>query len=207
MGSLGTSISVGMVVFASTNIDDIFLLAAFFADRRLAQRAVIIGQFVGIGALVLVSVIAAWLAVAVPEGWLSLLGLAPLLLGVAKLLALRQADARATHEAEEHRLQDTEHLAARRLHSQMLAIAAVTIANGGDNLGVYIPLFATTPRAIPMYAAVFAVMTALWCVLGALLVHNPLVGSVIRRYGHVALPFVLIALGLYILAGAAVLLR
>jgi cadmium resistance protein CadD (predicted permease) len=58
-----------------------------------------------------------------------------------------------------------------------------------------------------MYAAVFAVMTAIWCMLGNGLVKNRAVGSVIYRYGHVALPFVLIALGLTILSGAVVLFR
>jgi cadmium resistance protein CadD (predicted permease) len=51
MDTLGSSIGVGIVVFASTNIDDIFVVSAFFADARLARRSVIVGQFVGIGAL------------------------------------------------------------------------------------------------------------------------------------------------------------
>lgn len=68
-GSFGSLMGVGVVVFASTNIDDIFILSAFFADIHLARRSVVNGQFVGIGALVLVSGIAALLAVAVPEGW------------------------------------------------------------------------------------------------------------------------------------------
>jgi cadmium resistance protein CadD (predicted permease) len=207
MDLLASSIGVGIVVFASTNIDDIFIVSAFFADPHLDRRSVVIGQFVGIGTLVLVSVLAALLAVALPAGWVALLGLVPLLLGISKLLALRHSTAREAPEVEEHQLRDKEHLTERRLHSQILAIAAVTVANGGDNLGVYIPLFASTPHGIPVYVSVFAVLTALWCVLGYLLVNNRFVGSVIGRYGHRALPFVLLALGLYILAGAAALLR
>ena len=86
----------------------------------------------------------------------------------------------------------------------MLAVAGVTVANGGDNLGVYIPLFAREPRLVPLYAVVFAAMTALWCFAGHRLVQNHLVGAQLRRYGHVALPFVLITLGMWILAGARV---
>ena len=85
---------------------------------------------------------------------------------------------------------------------QSLTVAGVTLANGGDNLGVYIPLFATAPQAIGTCVAVFAVMTALWCALGYLMVNNPWIGDRIRRHGHVLLPPVLIALGLYILSGA-----
>ncbi|HEX8906374.1 MAG TPA: cadmium resistance transporter, partial [Longimicrobiaceae bacterium] len=91
---------------------------------------------------------------------------------------------------------------ARRTRSQALAVAAVTVANGGDNLGVYIPLFASAPGAIPVYAAIFAVMTALWCWAGHRLVRIPWIGDRLRRYGHVLLPLVLIALGLWILSGA-----
>jgi cadmium resistance protein CadD (predicted permease) len=81
------------------------------------------------------------------------------------------------------------------------------MANGGDNLSVYIPLFASDLQAIVVYPAIFAVMTGVWCAMGHALVNNPLAGSHIRRYGRMALPFVLIELGLYILVDARVLFR
>ena len=89
MSSLVSDLGIGIVVFASTNIDDIFLLAAFFADPRLRHRSIVIGQYLGIGALVLVSALAALLALALPEGWVALLGVVPLLLGLSRLRALR----------------------------------------------------------------------------------------------------------------------
>ena len=207
MDSAGSSIVVGIVMFTSTNMDDLFVVSAFLADPHLARRSVVLGQFVGIGILVLVSVIAAQLAVAVPEGWVAFLGLVPLLLGVSQLQTLWHKNSRELNHPEEGRIRVKEHLAEHRLRSQILAVAAVTIANGGDNLGVYIPVFASSPHDIPIYAAVFAVMTAIWCMLGYGLVKNRAVGSVIYRYGHAALPFVLIALGLTILSGAVVLFR
>lgn len=90
---------------------------------------------------------------------------------------------------------------------QRESVAGVTIANGGDNLSVYIPLFASELQAIMVYTAIFAVMTGVWCAMGYALVNNPLAGSHIRRYGQVALPFVLIGLGLYILVDARVLFQ
>ena len=89
----------------------------------------------------------------------------------------------------------------------MLAVAGVTASNGGDNLGVYIPLFASAIGAIPFYVIIFATMTAIWCCIGYGLVNNPWVGERIRRYGHGVLPFVLVGLGLYILSGALVLIH
>lgn len=89
--------------------------------------------------------------------------------------------------------------------SRVLAVASVTVANGGDNLGVYIPLFSNGPRLVPVYTAAFAVLTAVWCAAGYALVNNPILGKRIARLGRVALPFVLIGLGLWILSGALVL--
>lgn len=207
MSSLVSDLSIGIVVFGATNIDDIFLLAAFFADPRLRHRSIVIGQYLGIGALVLASALAALLALALPDGWVALLGVVPLLLGLSKLLALRTDTVGAEGGSEVHRIQDQEHNAERGLRSQVLAVASVTVANGGDNVGVYVPLFAAALEAIATYALTFAVMTGVWCALGYLLVNNRILGGAIRRYGHVVLPVVLIALGVYILSGALVLLR
>lgn len=49
-------------------------------------------------------------------------------------------------------------------------------------------------------------MTALWCALGFKLVDNAIIGAKLRRYGHIILPIVLVALGIHILAGARALL-
>jgi cadmium resistance protein CadD (predicted permease) len=59
---------------------------------------------------------------------------------------------------------------------------------------------------IPVFAAVFLVMTALWCALAWWLVRHPLAGAAMRRRGHELLPFVLIGLGLVILSNPRLLL-
>ena len=202
MPELLPQIAIAVMVFVSTNIDDIFLLAAFFSDRKLTARSVVLGQCLGIAVLVAVSTVVAWLSMALPEGWSSLLGLVPLYLGLKQVKSLWTA---ADESAEDDEIQLQEQQMARGLHSQMLGVAGVTIANGGDNLGVYIPMFANSLAAIPLFVAVFAVMTLLWCFLGHVLVNNQVFGHWIRRYGHKILPVVLILLGLDILSGALVL--
>ena len=79
------TIVVGIMLFASTNIDDIFLTMAFFADPRLDRRAVVAGKFLGISLIVTVSIAAAACAMAVPPEWVALLGFAPLGLGLHRL--------------------------------------------------------------------------------------------------------------------------
>lgn len=183
-------------IFAATNVDDVFLLTAFFADPKLRRRAIIAGQFAGIGLLTAVSIGAALLAINVRPEWTALLGLVPLALGLRKLSELRSsADEADAAISQERATQD-------RLHSQVLAVAVVTVANGGDNLGVCIPIMATSPTVIPSFIVVFIAMTGVWCLLGFLLVRNPMSGGLVRRWGHMVLPLVLIGIGLHVLWGA-----
>ena len=104
MEPLASSAALGVVVFIATNVDDVLILAAFFADSTLVRRSIVVGQFVGIGTLVLASAAAALVALVVPVGWTALLGLVPLLLGIRKLLALRNSAARDVGDAETQRI-------------------------------------------------------------------------------------------------------
>jgi cadmium resistance protein CadD (predicted permease) len=44
---------LGVTLFAATDIDDLFVLVGFFADPKFRAGNVVIGQYLGIGALVL----------------------------------------------------------------------------------------------------------------------------------------------------------
>jgi cadmium resistance protein CadD (predicted permease) len=189
------TVVVGIMLFASTNIDDIFLTMAFFADPRLDRRAVVVGKFLGIGGIVATSIAAAACAVAVPPEWVALLGLAPLGLGLHRLWSAWRAPPAAPDE-------DDGVSVAGSLVAQICSVAGVTAANGGDNLGVYVPVFAEEFTSIPAFTVIFAIMTGLWCVGGNLLVNHRLVATTMRRLAGRLLPWVLIVLGLCILAGA-----
>ena len=196
MNELLAALGLAAVVFAATNVDDILLLAAFFSDPRWSPRHVVAGQFLGMLVLVTVSVACALFAVVIPAGWIGLLGLAPLALGVQRLFRRSGPEGEPAPGVEGQRGSG----------SRILAVAGVTIANGGDNLGVYIPLFSSARSSMARYVLVFAVLTAAWCVAGHYLVTNPLVGAKLARWGQAALPFVLIGLGLWILADARALI-
>ena len=196
-----THLWTSAVVFASTDIDDLVLLTAFFADTRMRRGAIVAGQFLGIGALTAASATAALAVLAVPPHWPSLLGAIPLVMGLWKAGQLiRGGGDDADDEAGDARR------AATRSGSQVMIVAAVTIANGGDNLSVYIPLFAANPRGVPVFVIVFAVMTAIWCAAAHALVKHPAGAAVMQRFGHLILPAVLISLGLWILWDARALM-
>jgi cadmium resistance protein CadD (predicted permease) len=201
MGILEHSI-VGLVVFVTTEIDDLVVLAALFADPQLRNRAIVAGQLLGIGVLTATSAVAAAAALAIPPGWTALLGFAPLVLGLRRLLRDAAGDDEAIGQEHVH---EGPQRTRENIYSQTLAVSSITIANGGDNLGVYIPLFASAPRVVPLYALIFAAMTVIWCLIAHGAVNNPWLGEHIRRYGHIVVPFILIGLGLYLLSGALVL--
>ena len=191
------TVAIGIMLFASTNIDDIFLTMAFFADPRLDRRAVVAGKFLGIGGIVAASIAAAACAVAVPPEWVALLGLAPLGLGLHRLWSAWRSRRVPADDDEA-----SDPAAAGSFVAQACSVAGVTAANGGDNLGVYVPVFTEDFPAIPTFMAIFAVMTGLWCVGGNLLVNHRLIAATMRRLASRLLPWVLIVLGLCILAGA-----
>ena len=191
---------IAIAAFASTNVDDLFLLASLFVDAELRTLSVVVGQFLGMSFLVVISILAALFAMTIPGGWICLLGLAPLLLGIHRLWKLfgRRAGSGLANE----NLPDfvgKEGLRLRWGPSEVALVTLLTMANGGDNLSVYIPLFSIQRAFIPLYALIFAAMTALWCLFGYYLTSRRLFGNAVKRYGRLIMPFILIGIGLNVL--------
>ena len=191
-------VAIASIVFVSTDIDDLLLLLALFADPVLDWRAIVIGQFVGIALLVVTSTLIALSAVHVSREHTALLGVAPLAFGSWRLWKLWGSQYR---RAVKFGAPCTCPVATRATLLQVITVTVLTIANGGDNLIAYVPLFAAAPHRIPVYAAVFATLTAVWCALAYLCVNNRLVYAIALRFGHAALPFAMVILGLWSLSG------
>ena len=86
------------------------------------------------------------------------------------------------------------------LHQQTLKVASITMANGADNLGVYIPLFASSTGAeIAIVLIVFFIFTAVWLLTSWLLLKFPPIAAAIERFGEYVVPVALIALGIFIM--------
>jgi cadmium resistance protein CadD (predicted permease) len=82
----------------------------------------------------------------------------------------------------------------------VLAVAAITFANGGDNIGVYVPVFAAAGTGgLVVFATVFLALVAVWCAAGRFFATRPIIARALSRWGHIVLPVVLIAIGLLIL--------
>jgi cadmium resistance protein CadD (predicted permease) len=165
--------------FVSTNIDDLFLLVGFFSDRSYSRVHIFGGQILGMAIIVAISLGAASAALAISPQRVGLLGVAPIVIGIGKLLRLGKAEDEGQPTAV-----------------GVLQVATVTIVNGGDNIAAYTPIFATQgSRDMIATLAIFAVLTLAWCFAALGLVRHTALGKPLRRYGHVLLPFILIGLG------------
>lgn len=196
-----------ILAFAATNVDDIIVLMLLFGQRdRFHPRQVVTGQYLGFLVLVLASLPGFFGGLLLPRPWVGLLGVLPIVIGVSQL---RQNSAEepsvqtfssdiAPGEATSHMGQQTSR--SRWLRKPMLQIAAITIANGGDNIGIYVPLFASSTAAeLVVILLVFLVMIAVWCAIAFSLSQHPAVAKLLTRYGHRLVPLILIGLGIYIL--------
>ncbi len=176
-----------VAAFAATNIDDIFILTLFFAQKSLRRWHVVAGQYLGLAGLIAISLVGYFARLLIPKTWIGFLGLVPMAIGVKKLIDWK----RGTES-------DTE---IQTGTASVFAVAAVTFSNGGDNIGIYVPLFANSDGpALLTTLITFGVLIAVWCLVGYYLGNNSVVRRVIDRYGHILVPFVLIGLGIHIIA-------
>ncbi|WP_245733821.1 cadmium resistance transporter [Lentzea jiangxiensis] len=169
-------------MFAVTNVDDLVLLALFFARARSPWR-VVGGQYLGFTGILAVAVVGALGASLLPEQVRPWLGLLPLALGLKAAWSLW----RGPEDEDEP-----------DAALGVLAMAGVTLANGGDNIGVYVPVFAVAD-SLWVYVVVFLALVGVWCLAGWFLASRRVVARALAKWGHIALPVVLIAIGLLVL--------
>ena len=179
-----------IAMFAVTNIDDLVLLALFFGraagDPEL-ERQVAVGQYVGVAGIIAVSAGAALGLQFLPEEAIAYLGLVPIALGIRAAIAGWRARRACDDQGAPPALGTA-------------AIAGVTFANGGDNIGVYVPVFAAVGiGGMSVFVLVFLVLVAVWLVVGRWLAARPAIARVLARWGHVLLPVVLVTIGIAIL--------
>ena len=129
------------------------------------------------------------------------MGFVPIVIGIKKLIEkhnkekLMRIDSNANSFKNKNQNKSTSSLLS------FVSVAAVTVSNGGDNLGIYTPLFAVynSIDQLIIFIAIFMIMTALWCSIGFYLVNHSFLANRMQYIGHIVLLFVLIGLGLYII--------
>lgn len=191
--TLLTSIFQAIGLFVATNIDDIIVLSLFYA-RGAGQRGttvkILLGQYLGFGGILVTAVLVTVGARSfLPEAALPYFGLIPLLLGLYAAWNAWRGDDDDDDEGK---------VAGKSV--SVLTVAAVTFANGGDNIGVYVPVFATvSTTAVVAYCIVFLVLVAVLVALARFVATRRPIAEVLERWEHILFPIVLIGLGVVIL--------
>ena len=190
-------VGIGVAAFVSTNIDDLFILMIFFATPKFPPYQIVLGQYVGMGSLMGVSLAGSLITLVLPRNLIGLIGLFPIAIGVKELLELHKKDSE-----DEEKL--SKKLRTKKIQTlPLLTVAAVTFS-GGEEIGIYTALFATNIEGAAIFTLISVVMvlTALWCFLANYFVKHSFLADIFRRVGSRVLPFVLIGLGIYILTEA-----
>ncbi|BAZ30385.1 cadmium resistance transporter [Cylindrospermum sp. NIES-4074] len=199
--------AIGVSAAFATTFDDNLYLTAFFGkvNRTFRAKNVVLGEYLGFTALVLASLPGFFGGLLVPESWIGLLGLLPVTIGISNLIKREEEEDMVqavsinlpSHDKSPHH---NKSLWATLRDPQTYRVSAVTIANGGNNIGIYVPLFASSN--LPSLGVILSVCYAtigVWCLLSYNMTRNPLMAPLIARYGRKICPLVLIYLGISIL--------
>src|SRR5690625_2274382 len=189
-----SSIAQAVGLFIATNIDDIIILSLFFGrgqGQPGTTRRILLGQYLGFLGILGAAVLAALGAQALlPDQVLPYFGLIPLGLGLW-----------ATWQAWRNRDDDDDDAA--QLEGKRVSVwtvAAVTFANGGDNIGVYVPVFVSVSwSTILAYCIVFLLLVAVLVFVARWITSRKPIAEALERWEHILFPAVLIGLGVVIL--------
>lgn len=200
-----------LISFISTNIDDVFVLMLFFSQTNHTMKIhhIIIGQYLGIGLLTILSIIASLGVSILPHEYVGLLGLVPIFLGIKAFVDYKKDSNEdiQKQDNENNEFEETPNIQSnpftnffKNINTSVFKVAAVTIANGGDNVGIYIPLFSRMNLfGIFTTVIIFTILIALWCFIGLKLSKYPLIQNNIEKYKHIFVPIIFIGLGIFIL--------
>ena len=191
--------AIAIAAFTATNIDNFLVLTTYFAQGNANFRArhIFIGQYIGFAGLILASLPGYFISgLIIDREWIGLLGFLPLAIGIKRLWENRQnldegvlIQTSTVYTSEKTPL----------LSRQVSQVAIVTFANGGDNIALYIPLFASSKAAaLTVTLTIFMALVAVWCYIAYLFSRNSIIDKFLTRYSQSIIPFVLIGLGIYI---------
>jgi cadmium resistance transport/sequestration family protein len=194
------AITKAIATFTATNLDDIMILTLFFAQVNVLfrRREIVIGQYLGFILLVLASLPGFFGSFLIPTNFLKGLGIIPVILGIIYLHKVE--DSEETNSVTEMLPKNNNpNWFNRWLSPQVYGVAAVTIANGSDNISIYLPLFASsTLSSLLITVITFLILVAVWCLVAYRLTNVPAIANLLTSYGNTLVPCVLIGLGVYI---------
>lgn len=194
MTDLVAILAVSITALLATSMDNLAILVALYARFRGRALLVTLGHL----AATAVVVVAAWFlgesAAYVPIDYVGLLGLVPLAIGLYWLYRLLRGNGEAPASP-----------AAGIRGGTVIAAAAMSLAgNSVDTVLTMAVVFADSKREVDGLVLLGAMLAALLLAeLARRAVANPALGPIVERYSQRIAPFVMIGIGVYVLANTA----
>ena len=206
------TIKIGLAAAVATTFDDNIYLTGFFSEvnRTFRPKHVVVGELIGFTALISISLVGFLIGLAISSDWIGLLGILPILIGLnnLRLLIVNKKDDSAKDKSTNLKQNAKFHGFDSRERSlldviqdrQTYRVSAVTISNGGNNLGIYIPLFASSSlKSLAVIIPICYLIVCTWLFMSYNLTRTPGIALVLSRYASKLFPFVLMWLGLRII--------
>ncbi len=193
MTEVSTIITVSVLAYLATNMDNFAILTALFAKFRSDGSSVLMGHLLSVGATLLVASLIGEAVNVVPVQYLGYLGIVPIAMGVFWIFRWFYPAAVKDHAAP-----------IRGGRAAMLVTFLALLSNSSDTMLTQAIVFADTSAALDWIIAgtVFAIATLL-AGLASYGVRHPRVGPVIETHAARIAPFIMIAVGVYVLANTA----
>jgi cadmium resistance transport/sequestration family protein len=203
---LVTTVAEAIAAFVATNIDDIIIVLLFFSqiNGNFRPRHIVAGQYIGFGLIIIASLPGFFGGLLLPREWIGLLGILPIAIGIKQLINREDETTEVQTVTSDFKPNSTSNpiwaFLLSFLTPQSYKVAAVTFANGGDNISIYIPLFAGNSWInLGVILGVFFLMVGVLCGVAFVLASHSAIAYMLSRYGKKIVPFVLIGLGLFIM--------
>lgn len=217
-----------VVTFILTNFQDIVILMNFFLycsseNCPMKRRHVVLGQYFGYSTLLLFSLIGYFFSYFFPVKLFGLLGFVIIgfgLNGLYQIVQLRSKRVEQNENGNENNEETKCSLNENDFSSSMIdvhdekhpksdvcddlkqifQVGIVTIANGNDNIAIYVPIFVQSETwEIIVYLLGFLVLVAALCLICYYFIRFPPVFKYAQKYAPYISPWIFIALGIYIL--------
>jgi cadmium resistance protein CadD (predicted permease) len=186
--------AVAAVAVAATNLDNLLILVTVLTRADQSFGHVVAGTLLASLGMLGLCGLGALLADFAPTRWLGYLGLVPIGLGLREFYRMARFNSeRAAEEPPGSRPSSAA--------ISSLGVAGLMLANGADSFGALLPIVAESRISVLPAIAAAVVATNLgvcWAARG--IAGHPAIGPRIRRIGPKLVPFVLIAVGSYVLA-------